>query len=678
MPRRLSCLPLFALALSRCGDAEPDPTPDTVGDAETVETVETIDTPEAPDTVPGDTPVDESDPPDTIDTPPIPSPPTSWGGGLVDISGPLLTTDAYEVSVGSREDRFEPDTISTSWTDLDGDHTPEILFTTRTWSTPRPTDFRVYRWVNGEIVRAPELEARLPRLQSSVLLAVDLDTDGLAELVQAHGEALFWSEGAGWAPPLGLGEGEERRAFWNSVAPWDFDHDGRTDLLTGDGLCNTTITPFLQDELGAVTRHPEVLPSANGAGARPDSVLPFELPDGRTVMVGVGMNCDLTRPHPGFLVEDATDAGTYSADDLLPPNTYMKLMPPWAGFPFTAWAPMGASVTDLDNDGVLDLVLSLGFRWLIVLQGMPDGTFVDQTPTADLEGRDREWGTTEITWSLAHPDLDKDGRPEVLVTIGDDSTSFHLQDGMTVGNRAWWNAGSFHFADIDAAIGFDFQGGWKTLAMADPDRDGDADMLVGGHGVLPRVLRNDIDTGNHGFSLVLHGNLSNPTGLGAKVEVEVNGLPTQLGMMGNEGNCGGASPPILFFGTGSATDVDLVRVRWPSGYVQELRGLGTDTMHEVTEPTLAQIFPPGRKLAADGRSTAEVHLKAYDEAGVVDPNAVLGLELIGAGTISQPPTWTGTDYVARVQAPSAPGRATLVITVDGAPWRIRPQIAWGP
>ena len=158
----------------------------------------------------------------------------------------------------------------------------------------------------------------------------------------------------------------------------------------------------------------------------------------------------------------------------------------------------------------------------------------------------------------------------------------------------------------------------------------------------------------------------------------MNGLPTQLGMMGNEGNCGGASPPILFFGTGSATDVDMVRVRWPSGYVQELRGLGTDTQHEVTEPSLVQIFPPSRKLAADGRSVAEIHLQAYDSEGVVDPNAVLGLELIGAGTISQPPTWTGTDYVARVQAPSAAGRATLVITVDGAPWRIRPQIAWGP
>ena len=140
-----------------------------------------------------DTPAIDTDPPDTVetvDTPVIPSPPTSWGAGLVDISGPLLSTDAFEVSVGSREQRFEPDTISTAWTDLDGDHTPEVVLTTRTWSTPRATDFRVYRWMNGEIVRAPDLEARLPQLHSSLLLTVDLDTDGLPELVQANAEAL--------------------------------------------------------------------------------------------------------------------------------------------------------------------------------------------------------------------------------------------------------------------------------------------------------------------------------------------------------------------------------------------------------------------------------------------------------------------------------------------------------
>jgi len=652
-----------------------DPAPDTVADPETVETPDTPEPPDTPDTVPDDTPGD-TDP--EIDTPAIPSPPASWGAGLVDISGPLLTTDAFPVSVGSRQQRFEPDTISTAWTDLDGDHTPEVLLTTRTWSAPRPTDFRVYRWVNGEIARAPDLEARLPQLHSSVLLAVDLDLDGLAELVQANASALFWSDGDTWADPLELGLGDQRIAWSVSASPWDFDHDGRTDLLTGDGLCNTTITPFLQDELGAVTRHQELLPSANGAGARPDAILPFELPDGRTVLAGQGLNCDISRPHPGFLVEDAADAGTYTPADLLPPDTLIKIMPPWAGFPYTASAPMGASVTDLDNDGVLDLLLSLGFGWVTVLQGRSDGTFVDQTPTADLAGRALQWGTKEITWSLAHPDLDQDGRSDILLTIGDDSTSFHLEDGMTVGNRAWWNAGDFRFADVDAAIGFDFQGGWKTLAMADPDRDGDADLLVGGHGVLPRVLRNDIDTGNHGFSLQLHGSLSNPGGLGAMVEVEVGGLPGQLGMMGNEGNCGGGSPPILFFGTGPATTVDLVRVRWPSGYVQELRDLATDTMHEVTEPALVEIYPPSRKVAADGRSAVEVRLGAFDSGGVADRNAVIGLELLGAGSISEPPRWTGADYVARVQAPSAPGRATLVVTVDGAPWRIRPQISWGP
>jgi hypothetical protein len=676
-PQHTSRIPLLLVGLFGCGSPVPEPddapeadTPstDTVAPPDTLETEETNDT---PDDTPEDTPADT--------VVPLSQPPTSWGGGFVDVSGTLLTTDAFDVFPGDRATGYEPDTTSALWTDLDGDHTPEVLISTRTtWQVNRVTDRRVFRWVDGGLQRAPDLEARLPALRSALLLTHDLDQDGHDELVQAHGEALFWSDGDGWQRPLDFSLNGERRAFSMSAAPWDFDHDGRTDLLTGDGLCDNSVTPFLQDTPGELVRHAERLPGALPLGARADSILAFELPDDRTVLAAVGISCDLTSPHPGFLVEDAPDAGTYTAADLLPDDTLIKIMPAAATLPFTVSAPMGASVTDLDNDGVLDLLLSLGFDWITVLKGLSDGSFADRTTVANLASRDRDWGTAEITWSLAHPDLDQDGQSDILLTIGDDATSFHLAEGYTVDNRAWWNGGDFRFVDVGAAVGLSIPGGWKTLAMADPDRDGDADLLLGGRGMLPHVLRNDIVTANHGFSLQLHGTTSNPTGLGAMVDVEVAGLPIQHRMMGNEGNCGGGSPALLFFGTGTADHADRVRVRWPSGYEQELVDVSTGTMHEITEPELIRVTPASRQARADGQAIVEVRLLPALADGSPDPTAPVTLQLAGPGTLIDGPTWDGAAWVAHVQAPNSAGRTGLIATLGATPIRVHPQIVWEP
>lgn len=668
-------IPVLLVGLVGCGEPVDEPADTTpVTDTPVTDTEpppDTTDTVEAPDDTPEDTPADT--------VAPLSQPPATWGGGFVDVSGTLLTIDAFDVSPGDRASVLEPDTTSALWADLDGDHTPEVLISTRTtWQSNRVTDRRVFRWVDGGLVRAPDLEQRLPELRSALLLALDLDQDGADDLVQAHGEALFWSDGDGWEEPLDFGLNGERRAWSMSASPWDFDHDGRTDLLTGDGLCDNSVTPFLQDAPRNLVRHAERLPSAAPFGARADSILAFELPDDRTVIAAVGISCDLSHPHPGFLVEDAPDAGTYTAADLLPADTLIKIVPPAAGMPFTVSAPMGSSVTDLDNDGVLDLLLSLGFNWITVLKGLPDGTFVDRTPVADLVSLDRDWGTAEITWSLAHPDLDQDGRADVLLTIGDDATSYRLAEGYTVENRAWWNGGDFRFVDVGAAVGLNIPGGWKTLAMADPDRDGDADLLLGGRGMLPHVLRNDIVTANHGFSLQLHGTTSNPTGLGATVDVEVAGLPTQRRMMGHEGNCGGGSPALLFFGTGAADHADRVRVRWPSGYVQDLLDVSTGTLHELTEPELIRITPASRLAPADGVSTVEVRLLPAHPDGSLDPAASAALRLAGPGTLVDGPTWDGAAWVAHVRAPDIPGRTALIATLGTTPLRVHPQIVWGP
>lgn len=660
---------VLALLLA-CG---PPPDPGAAGATPDTESTPETDNPTDSDTNPAidsDRDDDTDSPPDS-DTDPQVQLPTDWGAGFVDISGTLLTDDAFAVFPGDRALLMDPDTPTGVWTDLDGDGVPEVLITNDLTSTAnRLTDTRVFRWTPGGLERSRDLEATLPALTSGVVLAIDLDQDGRDELVQSDREAVFWSEGAGWGPGFQLPS--DGRALWSrAAAPWDFDHDGRLDLLAGEVRCTTSVVPWLQEAPRQLTWRGDLLPP--GPAATPDAVLPFTLPDDRTVFVVLGSACDPLQPHPGFLREQTPGSNTFEPTDLVPSDALFKLSPPWAGEPLTAWAPMGASVSDLDGDDIQDLLLSLGFPTITVLQGQPDGTFIDRTALANLTPPLGSWGGTSLTWSLAHPDLDQDGRPDVLLTVGDDGTSYHLADGYPVTTQAWRNNGGFTFVDVAKDVHFHLEGGWKTLAMADPDRDGDADVIVGGRGVLPRVLRNDIHTGNSGLSLRLHGTLSNSYGIGAEVEAEVDGLRRQSVRVGNEGNCGAGSQPVVFLGAGPQATVRTTRVRWPSGYVQEFDALATGTQHQLWEPPLLTVSARTTRVG----QAVEIRLLPHQIDGTPDPNASVSLTVEAPAALIDGPAWDGAAWIAHITSETQ-ATAALHATFDGTPLRVHPRLTWTP
>jgi len=55
----------------------------------------------------------------------------------------------------------------------------------------------------------------------------------------------------------------------------------------------------------------------------------------------------------------------------------------------------------------------------------------------------------------------------------------------------------------------------------------------------------------------------------------------------------GGIGPLAHFGLGDATNVDLVRIEWPSGIVQELRNVPANQVLTVTEPARLEMTQPG-------------------------------------------------------------------------------------
>lgn len=277
------------------------------------------------------------------------------------------------------------------------------------------------------------------------------------------------------------------------------------------------------------------------------SIVAMPWPGGGELVVTQGNPCDLADPHPGLYLRRPDTPGEpprWVATDLTPTPASWQEVPEWFGLPWTAVAPMGAGVNDYDGDGLFDLTLVLGMTYLGVLQTTPDGGFVDQSRRLAIPaGRvGPAHPYVEFAWSVAHPDLDLDGRQDLLLTIGDDFTSF-TQLHKDMQQQIYWNGGAWRFQDVTVATGLPIAGSFHGLFTDDLDSDRDIDLLYGGYGDPPRLIRNDIDVGRRGLVVKLRGTTSNHLGVGALVTASAEGVPARTVWMGDAGNMDSRGAP---------------------------------------------------------------------------------------------------------------------------------------
>jgi len=261
----------------------------------------------------------------------------------------------------------------------------------------------------------------------------------------------------------------------------------------------------------------------------------------------------------GGFTEVGTEAGTaYSADG-------------------KEQAGMGIDSVDYDNDGWPDIVkTNFSDDSNNLYHNDHRGEFTDMAGPANF-------GSISIpflAFGVKFLDLDNDGWKDIFVANGHvnpqvDQHSF----GITYAERSllFHNLHDGKFSEIGTMAGpaLSRQYVARGAATADFFNRGAEDLLVSVLDGSPLLLRNQSSPRGHWLRIKTIGTRSNRDGFGARVEIKAGGV-TQTAEVRANSSFESASDPRLHFGLGTATTVDSIAVRWPSGKVDHLDSQAAD------------------------------------------------------------------------------------------------------
>jgi hypothetical protein len=247
-------------------------------------------------------------------------------------------------------------------------------------------------------------------------------------------------------------------------------------------------------------------------------------------------------------------------------------------------AGMGIDTGDYDGDGRLDLVVTnLDFEMFTLNRALDGGLF----SYATLESGIGFPTLPFVGFGVAFVDVDNDARLDIAIADGhilDNAPEF--RSGSTYAQRKllFRNMTSRRFTEVGrmAGPGFATEKVARGLAIADIDNDGDMDMLVTTNGQDAELLRNDGGNRAHSLLVTLRGNAPNLQAIGARLRVTAGGR-TQIREIKAGSSYLSQSDLRAHIGLGTATRVDRIEVRWPSGRVDTVTAEAADQIITIAE-----------------------------------------------------------------------------------------------
>ena len=395
---------------------------------------------------------------------------------------------------------------------------------------------------DGKFEELDAVAAGLKAKGRAIACAVgDYDGDGLNDIAVALEDAvlLFRNLGHGKFADVTAEAGLAPRNHPTGVTFVDYDHDGDLDLLVTGG----PLKP------GGASN---VLWRNNG-----NKTFTNWSEETRLVGYGVTQSAILTDFNNDRAVDIAvTGEGAAPTLYVNPREGAYPSQPLYenANLPGT----VGIAVLDFDKDGWMDIA--------VTHSGAPGITLWRNVAASDKLGRRFERVELPLKdatsgWGLTAIDVDNDGWIDLAAIV-------ETPAGPQV--RVLRNRGDGGFEDVSHVLGLDDVKltAPRGLIAADMDGDGAPDLIVTQQNAPPVLLRNIGANKNHFVRLDLTGFADNKTALGVKVEVFASGMWQKWELPGASGFATQAPPQILV-GLGEATGIDLLRILWPTGVLQD-------------------------------------------------------------------------------------------------------------
>jgi enediyne biosynthesis protein E4 len=248
-----------------------------------------------------------------------------------------------------------------------------------------------------------------------------------------------------------------------------------------------------------------------------------------------------------------------------------------------ARAGMGTMFGDYDGDGRPDLVVTNHETEMHSLfRNVGNGLFADATVTSGVGPATVPF----VGFGVIFFDYDNDADLDLAEVNGHviDNVAQVRSGGHYAQRRLLLQNTGGRFRDVGTQSGPGFSGDrvGRTLVSGDIDNDGDLDLLVTNNGQTADLLRNDGGNRNNALLVRTVGRQSNRDGVGTKLRLTAGGR-TQIREVKVGSSYLGQNDARQHFGLGTATRVDRLEVRWPSGRTELLQNVPANHIITIRE-----------------------------------------------------------------------------------------------
>jgi hypothetical protein len=410
--------------------------------------------------------------------------------------------------------------------------------------------------------------------------AADYDGDGWTDLyVTSYGRNILYHNNGNATFTDVTDKTGTAAPGWSTCAVWfDYDNDGKLDLFVSsfvyyDKTLNVLCTDDINRRYYCIPRYYKPRSSHlfhnNGAGAFTDVSKESGIADspGKSFgAVATDVNNDglmdlfvANDTMPNFLFINQ-GGGKFEESGLAAGVGFSAAGKPRSG--------MGVDAADYDGDGWQDLfVANIEQEFFSLYHNQKDLTFTDEpgeigAATQFLSG-----------WGLRFFDYDNDGNPDLFLVNGHPDDFIEMRNARVKYREQlllFRNTGK-GFENVSGQSGavFNKYFSGRGMATGDFDNDGDLDVLMVNNGEPPALLRNEGGNRNNWIGLQLTAKQSNPAAVGAVISWQAGSLKrSRLKTAG--GSYLASHDPREILGIGSATKIDYVEIRWPSGKIDKL------------------------------------------------------------------------------------------------------------